>query len=131
MKRQITHREDIEFLVDEFYKKVVVDDTIGHIFNDIAHLSWDKHIPIMYQFWESILLGNMTYRGNVMLAHIELNRLTPLTKTHFEQWKHLFFETLDTYFEGEKVAEAKQRAETMSQLMMFKIEQSQHRHFIQ
>ncbi len=131
MKRPIQHRQDIEFLVDEFYKKVVADKVIGHIFNDVVQLSWDTHMPIMYSFWESILLGNMTYRGNVMMAHIALNKQTPLTKVHFEQWKKLFFETLDTHFEGEKVIEAKARAETMSQLMLFKIEQSQQKGFIQ
>ena len=131
MKRQIQHPEDIKFLVDEFYKKVITDDQIAFIFNDIANLSWDEHMPVMYSFWESVLLGNMNYRGNVMSAHIQLDKLVPLTKDHFERWKTLFFETLDAHFEGEKVAEAKQRVETMMQLMLFKIGQSQNPRFIQ
>lgn len=32
MKKDIGNRQDIELLVDEFYKKVVKDDLIGHYF---------------------------------------------------------------------------------------------------
>jgi hemoglobin len=131
MKRQIKEREDIEFLVDEFYRKVKKDKIIGHIFNDVVNFSWDIHIPIMISFWETILLDKATYKGNVMLQHIELNKKYPLTADHFEQWKKLFFETLDEFFEGEKANEAKKRVEAMASLMRYKIEQSTNPNFVQ
>ena len=52
------------FLVDEFYKKVLKDEVIGYLFTEVVELSWDKHIPVMYDFWETVLLGNMKYKGN-------------------------------------------------------------------
>ena len=131
MKKQITSRGDIEFLVDEFYKKVKQDPVIGHIFNEVIQFSWDVHIPIMISFWETILLHKVSYKGNPVLTHVELNRKIPLTKEHFDLWKELFFETLDTYFEGENTAEAKKKVEVMESLMMYKIDQSTNPGFIQ
>ncbi len=130
-KTPIQNRQDIEFLVDEFYKKVRKDDLIGHIFNKVADISWDKHMPVMYSFWESMLLDVMTYKGNAMTSHIELSKKTPLTQEHFTRWKELFFETLDAYFEGDKVEEAKKWADNMEALMLYKIDQSKNPNFIQ
>ena len=122
MKKKIETRAEIELLVDEFYKKVKKDDLLGPIFNNAINFSWEKHIPIMYSFWESVLLDKMTYKGNVMVKHIELDKREPLTQQHFARWKQLFFQTLDINFEGEKAAEAKKRVESMEQLMFFKIQ---------
>ncbi|WP_367274609.1 group III truncated hemoglobin [uncultured Lutibacter sp.] len=49
--KDINNREDIELLVNKFYEKVKVDETIGYIFNEIANINWDKHLPKMYDFW--------------------------------------------------------------------------------
>jgi len=130
-KTPIQNRKDIELLVDEFYKKVRKDDIIGYIFNEVADINWDKHMPVMYSFWESVLLDVMSYRGNPMTPHIELSKKTDLTQEHFTRWKQLFFETLDEHFDGEKVEEAKRRADTMEALMLHKIEQSKNSNFIQ
>lgn len=124
MKRDIESREDIEFLIDAFYTKVKKDDVIGYIFTDVVNLSWDKHLPIMYDFWESVLLNANKYRGNPMHTHLELNKKEPLTKEHFTRWKKLFFETLDEHFEGEKVALAKHRVEAMEAIMLLKMGRS-------
>jgi hemoglobin len=131
VKRTISNKNDIQFLVDEFYRKVKADDVIGYIFNDERNFSWEVHIPIMVSFWETMLLDKVTYKGNPMLAHIQLNKKTPLTPEHFVQWKKLFFETLDTHFEGENVEEAKRRVTAMEVLMQIKIAQSQNKGFIQ
>ncbi|RLD22718.1 MAG: sec-independent protein translocase TatC [Bacteroidetes bacterium] len=127
----IQNRKDIELLVDEFYKKVRQDDVIGPIFNEVADINWDKHMPVMYSFWESALLDVMTYKGNAMTPHIALSKKTAITEEHFTRWKKLFFETLDEHFVGEKVEEAKKRADSMAILMQYKIEQSKSSNFIQ
>lgn len=131
MKETIESKEQIKRLVDEFYKKVIADDTIGYIFNDVTHISWEQHLPVMYRFWETVLLGEASYKGNPMTAHINLHKKSPLTQAHFERWKSLFFETIDTYFEGEKVTEAKNRVVAMEYLMMLKINASSNKDFIQ
>ncbi len=129
--KEIESREDIQLLVELFYEKVKQDSLIGHIFNNAENFNWETHIPIMINFWETILLDKATYRGNPMLTHIHLNKRNPLTAEHFERWKQLFFETLDEQFTGEKAQEAKNRANTMALLMQYKIEQSNKQGFIQ
>ena len=131
MEKDIENRQDIENLIDAFYRKVVVDETIGYFFTEVVQLSWEKHIPIMYSFWETILLDNITYKGNPMVKHIELNRLEALTKEHFTRWLFLWKETIDEYFKGSIANIAKSKADQMAALMMYKIEQSGNKNFIQ
>jgi hemoglobin len=131
MKREIINRDDIKLLVESFYSRVMKDDVIGDIFNQVLYFSWDTHIPIMINFWETMLLDTGNYRGNLMVTHIELNKTHPLTPEHFERWKKLFFETLDEHFTGENVTEAKKRVENMEALMQYKIAQSTKSGFIQ
>ncbi len=131
MKKQIETRTDIELLINEFYTKAKADEVIGYIFTEVVELSWEIHMPIMYNFWETILLHSGNYRGGMMQKHFALDKKERLTPAHFARWKKLFLETVDTYFIGEKADEAKKRVELMSELMLFKVEQSRKRGFIQ
>jgi len=131
MNKPIENREDIRLLVESFYAKVKQDEIIGDIFNNTLFFSWDTHIPIMIDFWETILLGATSYQGNTMKAHTDLDKKYPLQPAHFERWKKLFFETLDEYFTGDNVTEAKRRVELMAMLISGKIEHSRKPGFIQ
>ena len=55
MKTDIRNRKDIEKLVNSFYDKIKSDVVIGYMFNDVAKVNWEKHLAIMYNFWENIL----------------------------------------------------------------------------
>lgn len=121
MKNDITTRKDIELLVDEFYKKVKQDETIGFIFTDIAGVNWEKHLPIMYDFFENMLFYTGSYTGNPMELHKHVNRLFPLTEVHFNQWNSLFSQTVDELFKGETAKLVKQRALSISAVMQIKI----------
>lgn len=122
MKPDITSRDDVATLVDTFYEKVKRNPTLGYIFTDVAKVDWPHHLPRMYSFWSSILLGEQSYQGNPMVKHIELSRITPLTEAEFSEWLRLFHETLDELFEGENAAEARSRAENIARLMLYKIQ---------
>ncbi|HEX3023909.1 MAG TPA: group III truncated hemoglobin [Chitinophagaceae bacterium] len=121
MKRDIENREDIKLIVDAFYDKVKVDDVIGFIFNDIAKVNWEKHLPVMYDFWENAIFYSGAYSGNPMRLHDHLHHIRPLTGKHFEQWNKLFNETVDEYFAGEKAKLIKQRALSISTVMQQKL----------
>jgi hemoglobin len=121
MKKDIENREDIELLITTFYEKVKLDETIGYIFNDIAKVNWEQHLPVMFDFWENVLFYTGTYDGNPMILHQHLNRVVPLTKTHFKQWEKLFTETVDELFDGTNAMLAKQRALSISTVMQMKI----------
>ncbi|WP_406825855.1 group III truncated hemoglobin [Pedobacter sp. KACC 23697] len=121
MKKDIHNSADIIVLVDTFYKNVALNPQIGPIFTDVAKVDWTHHLPKMYDFWESILFGSATYKGNPMLSHFALNEQTPLQREQFEVWKNLFFQTVDNLFTGSNAALIKQKAQSIADLMHFKI----------
>ncbi|MGN8055490.1 group III truncated hemoglobin [Pedobacter sp. 22163] len=125
MKKDIHNREDIMLLVDTFYKNVALNKQIGPIFTDVAKVDWSYHLPKMYDFWESILFGKAIYKGNPMLTHFALNEQTPLQTEAFETWKNLFFQTVDDLFTGDNADLIKQKAQSIADLMHFKINSPQ------
>jgi hemoglobin len=121
-KRDIATREDIILMVNTFYEGVRAHALLGPIFNDIARVNWETHLPKMYSFWSSLLLGEHSFIGNPMATHITLSKNIPLTALEFSEWIELFNSTVDDLFEGEKALEAKTRAANIARLMLFKIE---------
>ena len=122
MKRDIENRDDIILLVNTFYKSVQGDQTLGYIFNDVAKINWEIHLPKMYSFWASLLLGEHSFTGNPMEKHIALSKITSMTKAEFSEWLFLFTQTVDELFIGETANEAKLRAGNIARLMLHKIE---------
>jgi hemoglobin len=120
-KRDIETRADIETFIQSFYKKVIVDETVGIIFTKIFPINWEKHIPLIVDFWETILLDNPVYKKNAMAVHFDINKVFPLQKKHFDAWLYLFNITLDEMFEGTKTTLAKKRAEGIAQVMLLKM----------
>jgi len=121
MKKDLKNRKDIELAITLFYDKVKKDEVIGYIFNDIAKVNWEKHLPIMFDFWENAIFYTGSYIGDPMNLHRHLHRVTPLHAEHFERWNQLFTSTIDELFEGEKAELAKQRALSISTVMQIKI----------
>lgn len=122
MKLDISSQEDIKLLVDTFYNKVQTNATLGYIFNDVAKLNWDEHLPKMYSFWGSLLLQEHSYQGNPMQIHVELSKITTMSSVEFSEWINLFYQTVDELFEGEIASEAKIRAANIARLMQHRIE---------
>ncbi|HYJ65826.1 MAG TPA: group III truncated hemoglobin [Parafilimonas sp.] len=120
-RHDIENRGDIEKLINSFYDKVKRDEVIGFIFNDVAKVNWEKHLPVMYGFWENIIFFKNTYNGNPMLVHIHLNEIIKLRKEHFERWLQLLTNTVEELFEGEKAALAKEKAISIATIMKTKI----------
>jgi hemoglobin len=117
----IRTKEDIQLLIDRFYKKVVIDPVIGHFFTSVIHLSWDVHIPVMVSFWETVLLGATAYKGNPMIKHVELNKLAALEPHHFERWLQLWRETVQENYDGPIATLAVAKAGTIAQIIQQKI----------
>ncbi len=121
-KRDIETRADIETFIQSFYKKVVIDETVGIIFTKVVPINWEHHIPLIVDFWETILLDNPVYKKNAMAVHFDINKIFPLQKKHFDAWLNLFNATLDEMFEGTKTTLAKKRAEGIAQVMLLKMD---------
>ena len=86
------------------------DELLGPVFNDVAQVDWTTHLPIMYRFWESMLLGAGSYQGAPFPKHAAL----PVQKDHFARWLALFVETVNANFAGPKAEEAKGRAASIA-----------------
>lgn len=126
IKKDIETRKDIELFIRVFYEKVKTDDSIGIIFTEIVSMNWEHHIPLITDFWETILLDNPVYKKNAMEVHYSLNRIFPLKKKHFEAWLMLFNNTLDEMHQGEKTELAKKRALSIAMLMEHKMNDSRN-----
>jgi hemoglobin len=121
MSTDIRDRTDIQVLVDTFYEKVRADETIGYLFNEVAKVNWAQHLPRMYDFWENILFQTGGFKGNPMVAHVQLHQQSPLNAAHFDRWQQLFLATVDELFEGDKAELIKQRARSIATMMQIKV----------
>ena len=121
MKEDIVNRSNIQLLVDAFYEKIKKDALTGYLFNDVAQVNWQHHLPRMYDFWENIIFQTGNFTGNPMAAHSRLHQLSPLKQEHFEQWLALFTSTVDELFQGANATVAKQKAASIALLMQQKI----------
>lgn len=112
---------EIKIVIDTFYEKVRADASIGFIFNDIAKVDWEHHMPIMYDFWESTVFGTGTYTRNAMTPHFVLQDKVKFTAAHFERWVFLFVTTVDELYAGENAEIMKMRATSIAGLMQNKL----------
>lgn len=118
--KAIETRVDIDRLMHVFYERVLVDDVIGYIFTDVAKLDLENHLPIIGDFWESLLFGTPAYakRGrNPLLVHKQLHEKIILTDAHFGRWLELFTATIDEMFAGERAEFLKTRAHAIAARM--------------
>jgi hemoglobin len=93
------------------------DDIIGYIFTDVARLDLEHHLPIIGDFWETMLFGTGSYQKhgrNPMQIHARLNLETALRSEHFLRWLKIFRETIDELFVGARAELAKTRAEMIA-----------------
>jgi hemoglobin len=81
--------DSIAELVDTFYMRIRDDQLLGPIFADAIGADWGPHLSKMKRFWSSVLLASRAYKGNPMIAHLQLPRLT---EDHFERWLQLWRE---------------------------------------
>ena len=117
MKKDIETEADIKLLVDSFYDSVNQDELLSPVFNSFAQVNWQTHLPVMYNFWSTVLLGNMTYRGQPFPKHLRL----PIEAKHFNRWTKLFTHTVDTHFIGSKATEATQKATSIARVFQMKM----------
>ena len=124
MKKDIEDRKDIELLINSFYDKVKQDAIIGSFFTEVVQVNWEKHLPVIYNFWENIVFQTGSYNGNPMDKHLELNKKSLITMEHFQRWILLFNETVDELFLGTNSELIKQRALSIATVMQIKILQA-------
>ncbi len=121
IKKDIADRADIDLLMKDFYSKVMVDDKLGYIFTDVAKLDLDHHLPIIGDFWETMLFrtGDYSRHGrNPIQVHRQLDQLTPLLPEHFNRWLEIFASSVDGLFEGDVADFIKARSVAIARRMI-------------
>lgn len=117
----IENRADIDLLMKDFYQRAMSDELIGFIFTDVAKLDLEHHLPVIGDFWETIVFQNGVYLKhgrNPLQVHGELNEKVSLRRDHFERWLEIFTEVTDGLFAGQRADFIKLRAKAIASRML-------------
>lgn len=106
----LTTRADIEALLRRFYGRVLVDGVLAEPFSELRVRGLDSHVPVMCDFWETVLFRAGLYRGSALHAHRNVHQRTPLSGDHFARWLTTWNYTVDEMFEGPIAEHAKVQA---------------------
>jgi len=98
--RDLDSPGEIAEMVRRFYQDVAQDDLLGPMFNDVAQVDWNEHLPKLTAFWCRALLGLEGYVGNPFRAHSLINDRAPFTAAHFDRWLGLFHDAIELGWTG-------------------------------
>lgn len=121
MKNDVTDRAGLERMLAHFYEKALADEVIGFFFTQVVPLDMAKHLPVITDFWESVVLGTRGYGKNVMAVHQHIHQLSAIRKEHLDRWVELFLQTIEEHFEGPNAILMAQRARSIATMMNLKL----------
>lgn len=83
-----------------FYEKAIEDEILSPFFideigDDLNSEDWDEHIELLADFWLAKILGEDTYYGSFVGAHVKMPHLKRET---FTRWLELFSKTADEVY---------------------------------
>lgn len=119
--KDIQNEGDLYVLVDEFYKKLLNDNTINYIFTDVVKIKILEHLPVLVTFWSQGILGTGGYNKNLTQIHLDIDKKEHLTPELFKIWLGHFYTTVDALFEGQKAEQIKTQALSIATIMQIKI----------
>ncbi len=119
--RDIENRDDLLFLMEAFYSKMMKDEQIGYIFTEVAELDLSHHLPLLADFWNNTLFHTGGYKNNVVQIHKDLSDKETLTPDHFKRWQELLAETIAEHFSGEIAEKMKLRASQVGMTIQAKL----------
>ena len=117
----IQNQDDLYLLVNEFYKKLLSDESISYIFTDVVKIHLEEHLPVLVTFWSQAILGTGGYTNNLTQIHLDIDKKEHLTPELFKIWLNHFNTTVDENFIGEKAEQIKTQALSIATIMQIKI----------
>jgi len=108
--RDLAGRDDIEALLRRFYGTALYDDMLAEPFAEIRAWGLESHLPVMCDFWETVLFRAGRYRRNALHAHQHVQQRVPLSARHFQRWLTLWNATVDQMYRGPVAEHAKIQA---------------------
>jgi len=109
----------IKKLVIHFYLRVQKDELLGPIFNEIAQVDWDHHIPLLCQFWNSIMLKTNEYHGNAYMKHLMLGKQIEIQEHHFTRWLDLFHQEAIMHLPDNAAKEIKEKSSVIAKSLSY------------
>ncbi|TQF65372.1 group III truncated hemoglobin [Rhodococcus spelaei] len=103
----IETRGDIEALLRRFYGRALVDDLLAEPFTEVRDKGLESHLPVMCDFWETVLFGAGPYRGSALRVHERVRTRHPFGAPHFDRWLTLWRATVDEMYAGPRADRAK------------------------
>jgi hemoglobin len=115
--QDLADRDDVTELVSAFYRSAFADPLIGPVFTEVAKMDLDHHLPIICDFWETVLFNAGLYRRDALRIHLVLHARYPLGPDHFDRWLALWTRTVDEGFAGPVAERAKLQAARIARSM--------------
>lgn len=114
-------RSEIHDLVVYFYREIVFDEFLDHVFEDVAQVDWNVHIPRLIDYWCGVLLRQPGYDGMVLASHHDVHDLEEFTPEHFETWFAMWVRCVNERWQGPLAERAKSHAAHMVRVMSRKL----------
>lgn len=121
MKPDVTTRAQLQEMLVSFYGQALQDKLIGVFFTEVVPLDMARHLPVITDFWEAVVLGTRGYGKNVMEIHRHIHQLSAIKKEHLDRWLLLFTQTINNHFEGPNATLMEQRARSIATMMNLKL----------
>jgi hemoglobin len=116
-RRDLATRADVESLLRRFYSEAFHDELLAAPFAELSSGGLEQHLPVMCDFWETVLFRAGLYRRNALHAHRRIHQHTPLATQHFVRWLTLWTTTIDHMYQGPVAQHAKVQAARIATAM--------------
>jgi hemoglobin len=119
--KDIENQDDLYYLVDNFYKRLLSDASISYLFTDVVKIKLEEHLPILVTFWSQAIFDTGGYFNNLTKIHLDINRKENLTPELFTIWLNHFKNSVDDNFVGTNAEKIKTQALSLATIMQIKI----------
>ncbi len=119
--KDIETQDDLYFLVDNFYQRLLSDSSISYIFTDVVKIKLEEHLPILVTFWSQAIFDTGGYFNNLTKIHLDINEKEKLTPELFTIWLNHFNAAVDANFIGSNAEKIKTQALSLATVMQIKI----------
>jgi len=119
--KDIETQDDLYFLVDNLYQRLLSDSSISYIFTDLVKIKLEEHLPILVTFWSQAIFDTGGYFNNLTKIHLDINEKEKLTLELFTIWLNHFNAAVDDNFIGNNAEKIKTQALSLATVMQIKI----------
>ena len=119
--KDIETQDDLYFLVDHFYKRLLSDTSIIYLFTEVVKIKLEEHLPILVTFWSQAIFDTGGYFNNLTKIHLDINEKEKLTPELLTIWLNHFNAAVDDNFTGNNSEKIKTQALSLATVMQIKL----------